>query len=322
MDRYEPPFRVTGKIISLVAEISEIIGRIHVIEKMDASPHLRKQNRIKTIHSSLAIENNTLSLEQVTAIINGKRVLGMPNEIQEVKNAFDAYEQILALNPFNIEDLLKAHGIMMQGLVNEFGRFRSGGVGVFNGDVLIHMAPPAQLVRTHIENLLEWVEKSDLPMLIKSCVFHYEFEFIHPFQDGNGRMGRMWHTLLLSTYKSMFIYLPIETLIKERQQGYYEVLSMADKDCDCAVFVEFLLQVIRDALVEIGGDFKLSDKVKKLLDVMSYEPMSAKEIMGLLGVTRGQTFREAYLKPAIQQGMVEMTEPNNPKSRNQKYYKK
>lgn len=322
MDRYEPPFKVTGKIISLVAEISEMIGRIHVTEKMDANPHLRRQNRIRTIHSSLAIENNTLSLEQVTAIINGKHVLGMPNEIQEVKNAFEAYEHILVLNPYNIDDLLKAHRIMMKGLVQESGRFRSGGVGVFNGDKLIHMAPPASLVRTHIENLLEWVEKSDLPMLIKSCVFHYEFEFIHPFQDGNGRMGRMWHTLFLSTYKQMFVYLPIETLIKERQQGYYEVLSIADKACDCAVFVEFLLQVIKDALTEIGGAIKLSDKVKRLLEVISYEPMSAKEIMQLLGVTRGQTFREGYLKPAIQQGLVEMTEPNNPNTRNQKYYKK
>ncbi|MDE6276146.1 MAG: Fic family protein [Clostridia bacterium] len=322
MDKYEPPFKVTGKIISLVAEISEIIGRIHVSERMDSNPHLRRENRIKTIYSSLAIENNTLSLEQVTAIINGKRVFGMPNEIQEVKNAFEAYEQILHLNPFNIDHLLFAHGIMMQDLVQEAGRFRSGGVGVFNGGKLIHMAPPAQFVRRHIENLLKWVEESDLPMLIKSCVFHYEFEFIHPFQDGNGRMGRMWHTLLLSIDKPMFIYLPIETLIKERQQGYYEVLSAADKACDCAVFVEFLLQVIRDALVEIGGEIKLSDKVKRLLEVMSYEPMSAKEIMGKLGLTRGQTFRDAYLRPAMEQGLVEMTQPNNPNSRNQKYFKK
>lgn len=321
MDKYEPPFKVTNKILSLVAEISELVGKIQASDKMSSNPQLRKENRIRTIHSSLAIENNNLSIEQVTAIINGKRVLGLPTEIQEVKNAFEAYEHILDFNPFRVQDLLKCHGIMMQDLVSESGIFRSDGVGVFNGDKLIHMAPPASLVRGHIENLLNWVEKNDMPMLIKSCVFHYEFEFIHPFQDGNGRMGRMWQTLLLSKFKPMFIYLPVESLIKDRQQEYYDALAQSDASCDASVFVEFLLKVIYDALSEISINEILPEKVSILLGVMTDEPMSAKEIMSLLGITRGQTFRDSYLKPAMKKGLVAMTEPKKPNSRNQKYYK-
>lgn len=322
MDRYEPPFKITNRILNLVANISEMIGKINVSDKTKYSLRLRKENRIKTIHSSLAIENNTLSIEQVTAIIKGKRVLGMPQEIQEVRNAYETYEHMLELNPFSIIDLLKGHGMMMQSLASEAGRFRSGGVGVFNGDKLIHMAPPAMLVRGHIENLLEWTKNADLPMLIKSCVFHYEFEFIHPFQDGNGRIGRMWQTLLLSTLNPMFIYLPIESLIKERQQEYYVALSKADSIGDSSAFVEFLLQVISDTLSEIDTGERLPEKISDLLGVMSYEPISAKEIMARLGLTRGQTLRESYLKPAIERGLVAMTEPSKPNSRNQKYYKK
>ena len=322
MDKYEPPFTVTTKIINLVSEISEAVGKIQVTERMDANPRLRRENRIKTIHSSLAIENNTLSLEQVTAIISGKRVLGLPSEIQEVKNAFEAYEHILELDPFRVEDLLKAHGLMMSSLVREAGRFRSGGVGVFAGDKLIHMAPPADIVPMHISNLLDWVKKSEWNMLIKSCIFHYEFEFIHPFQDGNGRMGRMWQTLLLSKYKSLFVYLPIETLIKERQEEYYDCLAQADARADSGVFVEFLLQVIYDALTQTETEEKVPEKVKELLEVMGEDPMSAKELMGQLGLTRPQTFRKNYLYPALDLGKVAMTAPNSPNSRNQKYYKK
>lgn len=321
MNEYKPPFTLTNKIVCLVAEIGEAIGTFQFRDKLIPNPHLRRENRIKTIHSSLAIENNTLNLEQITAIINGKRVLGMPSEIQEVKNAFEAYERILDFDPYSIKDLLRAHGLMMNSLVTEAGKFRSGGVGVFNGDKLIHMAPPAEFVREHIENLLEWIEKSDLHMLVKSCIFHYEFEFIHPFQDGNGRIGRMWQTLLLTQYHTIFVYLPIETLIKERQEDYYRCLAEADAKADSSVFVEFLLQVIYDTLMEVKEE-RLPEKVEKLMSVIDYEPQSAKELMTKLGVTRNQTFREGYLKPALERGLIVMTDVGNPKNRNQKYYKK
>lgn len=321
MCKYEPPFTLTNKIVNLVAGIGEEIGRFQFRDKLIPNPRLRRENRIKTIHSSLAIENNTLDIEQVTAIVNGKRVLGKPAEIQEVKNAFEAYEQILDFDPYSIEDLLRAHGLMMNSLVSEAGRFRSGSVGVFNGSKLIHMAPPAEFVREHIENLLKWVEQSDLHMLVKSCIFHYEFEFIHPFRDGNGRMGRMWQTLLLATYHSVFVYLPIETLIKERQQEYYRRLAEADAKANSSVFVEFLLQVIYDTLTDVKEE-RLPEKVEKLMRVIDFEPQSAKELMAKLGITRNQTLRESYLQPALKRGLIAMTDAEHPNNRNQKYYKK
>ncbi|MDR3543167.1 MAG: Fic family protein, partial [Desulfosporosinus sp.] len=195
---YVPPYSVTDAIIHLVAEISELVGVVTVKSETAVNPHLRRDNQIRTIHSSLAIENNSLSLEQMTDIINGKRVLGSPNEIREVKNAFDAYSLTLTFDPFSIEDLLKSHKILMAELTNEAGRFRFGGVGVFAGEKLVHMAPPADIIPKLISDLIHWVKTTDTHPLIKSCVFHYEFEFIHPFADGNGRMGRMWQTLLLS----------------------------------------------------------------------------------------------------------------------------
>lgn len=185
MSEYKPPFHMTDRTITLLAEISEQVGRITVLQEGIISPHLRRENRIRTIHSSLAIEHNSLSLDQVTAILDGKRVLGNPNDIKEVQNAYEAYEMMLRLNPESVEDLLTAHKLMMQGLVPENGKFRSGGVGVFDGDRLVHMAPPAHLVPKLIQDLFNWYQNSEMHPLIKSAVFHYEFEFIHPFQDGN-----------------------------------------------------------------------------------------------------------------------------------------
>lgn len=320
MQQYQPPCSITAKIINLISDISEAIGRFALRDRNIPNVRLRKENRIRTIHSSLAIENNTLSMEQVTAIIDGKRVLGLPVEIQEVKNAFEAYERILTFDPYSAEDLLRAHGLMMNSLVSEAGKFRSGGVGVFAGDKLIHMAPPASMVRGHIDNLLRWVAQSDMHMLIKSCVFHYEFEFIHPFQDGNGRIGRMWQTLLLSKYHEVFIYLPIEALIKERQNEYYDCLAIADREGDSRAFVEFLLQVIYDTLSEVREE-RLPGNVERLLSVMGYEEQSALELMGKLGITRRQTFRDNFLNPALQLGVIAMTDAKHPNNRNQKYYR-
>ena len=217
MSDYNPPFHITDEITNLVAAISEQIGRITVLSHGNLNPRLRRENRIKTIHSSLAIEHNSLSLEQVTAILDGKRILGNPNEIQEVKNAYDAYEMLLALDPYSVRDLLKAHQTMMAGLILENGTFRSGGVGVFDGEVVIHLAPPARLVPVQIQDLFHWYQTSKIHPLIRSAIFHYEFEFIHPFADGNGRMGRLWHSLLLGNWNEIFYWLPIEELIRSRQ---------------------------------------------------------------------------------------------------------
>lgn len=337
MSSYKPPFHMTNKMTFLIAEISEQIGRITVIQDETITPHLRRENRIRTIHSSLAIEHNSLSLEQVTAILDGKRVLGNPNEIREVQNAYDAYELMLQLNPASVDDLLKAHRLMMNGLVPENGRFRSGGVGVFDGEQLIHMAPPAEFVPEHIHNLFEWYQQSELHPLIKSAVFHYEFEFIHPFADGNGRMGRMWHSLLLGKWKELFFWLPIEELIQSRQKEYYDALGMADKEADSAVFVELMLEIIRDSLKEINVVGRSTDQVsdqdtdqvsdqdkspvEQLLLVLGDKTLSALELMELLGLSHRATFRKNYLNPALEQNLIERMIPDKPNSKNQKYRK-
>lgn len=251
MDNYQPTFHLTDKMTEYAADIGELVGQISVRQSGSINPHLRRTNRIRTIHSTLAIENNTLSLEQVTAILDGKRVLGNPNEIKEVQNAYDAYELMLTLDPGSVEDLLKAHGLMMNGLVKESGRFRTGAVGVFDGSVPVHIAPPAHLVPEEIHDLFEWYKESRLHLLIKSAVSHYEFEFIHPFADGNGRMGRMWHSLLLAQWKDLFYWLPIEELIQSRQKDYYDALGKADQSADCAPFVELMLDIIKRSLQEL-----------------------------------------------------------------------
>lgn len=334
MSDYKPPFHMTEKMTFLIAEISEQVGRITVLQEGTVNPHLRRENRIRTIHSSLAIEHNSLSLEQVTAILDGKRILGNPNEIKEVQNAYEAYELMLRLNPASVEDLLKAHKLMMNGLVPENGKFRSGGVGVFNGEVLIHMASPAEFVPEHIHNLFSWYQQSELHPLIKSAVFHYEFEFIHPFADGNGRMGRMWHSLLLGKWKDLFFWLPIEELIQSRQKEYYDALGIADKQADSAGFVELMLEIIRDSLMEITvvgrnadqDSDQVTDQDKsptgRLLYALGDEILSAAELMERLGLSHKPTFRKNYLNPALEHNLIERTVPDKPNSKNQKYRKR
>ncbi len=334
MSDYKPPFHMTDRLTSLIAEISEEVGRITVLQEGTVSPHLRRENRIRTIHSSLAIEHNSLTLDQVTAILDGKRVLGNPNEIKEVQNAYEAYELMLHLDPSSVADLLKVHKLMMNGLVSENGRFRMGGVGVFDGEMLVHMAPPAEFVPEHIHNLFAWYGQSELHPLIKSAVFHYEFEFIHPFADGNGRMGRMWHSLLLGRWKELFFWLPIEELIQSRQKEYYDALGAADKQADSAIFVELMLEIIRDSLAEVTVVGRSTDQVsdqvsdqdkspvERLLAVIGSDALSAAELMQRLGLSHKPTFRKNYLNPAIKQGLIERTIPDKPSSRNQKYRKR
>ena len=251
MGKYAPPFQLSADVVNLLAEVCELLGQVEMAHRDSMSVQLRRQNRIRSVHSSLAIEQNTLTLEQVTAVLDGMRVLAPPHEVREVQNAAEAYELMQSLDPLSEEDLLKAHRLMMNSLVKEAGRFRSGGVGVMSGNRVIHMAPPADLVPWQIKDLMEWYRRSEYHPLVKSAVFHYEFEFIHPFADGNGRMGRMWHTLLLSQWKPFFAWLPIEDLIARHQQEYCAALQKADAACDCACFVCMLLVAIREALREL-----------------------------------------------------------------------
>lgn len=250
---YKPPFTMSDAIVDLVSHASYELGRASVMMQGDHSVHLRRQNRIRTVHSSLAIEHNTLTLGQVTAILDGKRVLGDPREIREVKNAFVAYDLLVDTDPMSAKALLKVHRAMMDDLASEAGVFRTQGVGIFDGDQLVHMAPPAELVAGQISDLIAWYGESTLHPLVKSAVFHYEFEFIHPFQDGNGRMGRFWHTALLGRWNPVFYWLPVEELIQKNQQGYYDALGTADVRAESSGFVEFMLGLFVDALEEAGS---------------------------------------------------------------------
>lgn len=251
MRNKKPPFEITEAALSDVMEISELVGKISSTQNLSTSPILRRQNRIRTIYSSLAIEQNTLSLEQVTAVLSGKRVLAPPKDIAEVKNAYEIYDHLAELNPYSIDDLLLAHRTMMQGLVHEAGEFRSRPVGVVDnqGNVL-HFGTLPQYVPYLMEELVQWTESSPFPLLIKSCVFHYEFEVIHPFADGNGRIGRLWHTLLLSKWNPLFAWLPIESIIHDHQVEYYAAINQSNARGEGTAFIEFMLGIIKEALQE------------------------------------------------------------------------
>ena len=293
---YKPPFEITSKIIELISNISEKIGEINYLQNNPYHIRLRKENRIKTIHSSLAIENNSLSLKQITAIIEGKHVLGNPNEIKEVKNSIQAYDLLLTLNPYNEKDLLKAHKLMMQGLVDRNGKYRTDGVGTFDGEKVVHLAPPANRVPELMFDLFEWLKISDVHPLIKSCVFHYEFEFIHPFQDGNGRMGRLWQTVILKEWKEIFAWLPVETLIKENQKEYYNALGTSDSNANSTKFIEFMLSLILNTIEEIietekKVTVKVTQKVtvnqQKILNLIKENPfITQEELSEIVGIAR------------------------------------
>lgn len=296
MDTYQPPFTITSKIIDYISRISEKIGEINSLENSPHQVKLRKENRIKTIHSSLAIENNSLTIEQMTAIIEGKRVLGSPNEIQEVKNAVQTYELLLKLNPYKERDLLQAHALMMHDLVSHNGKYRNEGVGIFDGNQVVHLAPPADRVPALMADLFNWLNASDVHPLIKSCVFHYEFEFIHPFQDGNGRMGRLWQTAILKEWKDVFAWIPVESLIKENQSEYYNALNSSDSSADSTSFIEFMLSLLLKTIEEIietekKVTVKVSVKVtvnqQKILDEIKENPfVTQEELAHSIGLSR------------------------------------
>lgn len=248
-----PPFKITNEILNFVYEIGELVGKISAEKEFEKNLTLRRENRIKTIYSSLAIEQNTLTLEQVTDVINGKRVLAPPKDIKEVQNAYEIYERLEELNENSVKDLLLAHKIMTSELIKESGRFRSKNAGVYQGDKLIHMGTLPEYIPELINNLFLWLKKSEEHPLIKAAVFHYEFEFIHPFQDGNGRIGRLWYSLILSKWKKFFAWLPIESLVQKCQKEYYIAINNSNRDGESTEFILFMLKIIKETLIEVGN---------------------------------------------------------------------
>lgn len=324
---YEPPFTITNRMLTLVAEIAEKTGRISNYRTFESKPHLRRNNRIRSIHSSLAIEANSLSLDEVKGVIAGKTVLGPQKEIQEVKNAYQAYDQIGDFDPYSVDALKTLHGVMTYLTVQESGMFRTGNEGVFRGDKCIFMAPPPHLVPEQMEALFNWMRRAadTVHPLILSSVFHYEFVFIHPFADGNGRMARLWQTALLSAWNPVFQYLPLESRIHECQDEYYDAIAACHSAGKADVFVEFMLDKINLtldwALAQVSGDDAyLPEQVRRLLDVMEYDvPYTAAQIMAALGLKSKENLRKLYIGPAIEKGLVVMGMPDKPTSRNQTY---
>ena len=320
---YKPPYTITPKITNLVAQISEAIGSYYAHENL----RLHRVNRIKTIHGTLAIEGNTLSTEQVTAVLEGKPVVAPINEVQEVRNALKAYELLDTLDPCKVDDLLKAHATMEVGLIDEIGCFRKGGAGVVSGKTVIHYAPDAERVPFLVNDLFEWLRTTDEHPLIASCVFHYEFEFIHPFADGNGRMARLWHTALLSKWKPIFEYIPLESQTEKFQDEYYNAIAACHGEGPADTFIEFMLRMIDSVLDELAEQIARADDrlplcVKKLMDHMEYDtPYTAAELMQRLELKSRNALRNNYLSPAMRLGLVVMTIPDKPNSRNQRYIK-
>jgi Fic family protein len=315
-------------MLSLSISITEKITSINQYQSLKRMPILRRNTRIKSVHASLAIEANLLSIDEVRDVINGKAVLGPKQEIQEVKNAYKAYEMIKTFEGYQEEDLLKAHKVLMDLIDDNAGNYRKKGVGVFKKDIPIFIAPPEGIVPQLMKNLFEWLRKDqDTPILIKSCIFHYELVFIHPFMDGNGRTARLWQNILLTKWNPIFEYIPIESQIQKYQDEYYSVIDMSNKEGKSDRFIEFMLKIIDETLSEINLNLKkdtrnISDQVSRLLDIMDPDiPLSANEIMARLGIKSKETLRASYLNPALENGLIKMTIPDKPKSKNQKYIK-
>ena len=322
---YKPKYTITNEINNLIAQIAARVDVLAIQSGMEQNPKLRRLNQLRSIHSSLAIENNTLSLEQITKLFEGKKVLAPPQDICEAQNAFEVYEKLFEFDPYDYMDLLAAHKILMKDLVKIPGRYRSGSIGVVRGDEVVHVAPPAVNVSGLMADLLKWTKETTAHPLIKSCVFHYEFEIIHPFPDGNGRMGRMWQTLLLYQWKEIFAWLPVETIVYERQQEYYSALGRSNDADDCTEFLQFMLQAIWDTLekhaVSDQDTDQVSDQVKRLLIILDKKTLSAADMMEQLSLKHRPTFRKNYLHPALEAGLIEMTIPQTPNARGQKYRK-
>ena len=316
-----PKFVITSAMLSLVAAICERLGQLHGAFRRDL--RLRRINRIRTIQASLQIEGNVLTVEQVTAVLDGKKVLAPARDVQEIRNALAAYDKLDSWNAASIADLLDAHKTLMTGLVDHPGEFRSGSVGIQGGQEILHIAPPAHQVPGLVKALFDYLHSEEMHPLLKSSIFHYEFEFIHPFPDGNGRLGRLWQTLMLREFNPIFAYIPIENMIRKRQSEYYQAFNQANAAANSACFVEFILQAIFDSLneAEIHQDIhQVAHQVKSLLKCLrNGSELSSSELLSKLKLKDRVNLRKNYLVPALEAGLIEYTVPESPTSRNQKY---
>ena len=330
MDNYIPPFDITNIMLDRISSIMKKIGKLENYKDLNKMPVLRRNNRIRSIHSSLAIEANSLSFDQVKDIIDGKKIIGPQDEIQEVKNAYEAYKLIKEVNQYSIKDLKKVHGVMTYLTVDESGEFRKGNEGVFdeNGNC-IHVCPPPEQVDGLMKQLFKWMEDNNgiIHPLILSSVFHYEFVFIHPFKDGNGRTARLWQNVILSNWEEIFEYVPIESQIKKYQEEYYSSIANCDHNGNSTEFIEFMLKMIDETLEDLMDSTSVqashvSSYVNKLLDVMETGvAMTSSELMEKLNMKSRISFRDNYLNPALENGLIKMTNPDKPTSKNQMYYK-
>lgn len=325
---YKTPFEISNKMLSLCINITEKISKVDTFQSLKRMPILRRNNKIRSIHSSLAIEANSLSIDQVKDVISGKVVIGPQNEIQEVKNAYNVYNMMEELDCYNEKDLLSAHGILTYLLNEDAGKYRKHGEGVFGGEKLIFIAPPHDMVPQLMFDLLEWLKMdNDTPLLIKSCIFHYEFVFIHPFSDGNGRIARLWQNLILSKWNKLFEYIPIESKIYQYQKEYYDTIAICHNNGNSNKFIEFMLVMINETLdnilISLNKESKnISDQVNKLLELMEYDiSYSANDLILFLNIKTKETLRNSYLNPAIDNGLIKMTLPDKPNSKNQRYIK-
>lgn len=330
MKDYIPPYTITNDMLDKVSSIMKKLGKLDNYNNLNKMPILRRNNRIKSIHSSLAIEANSLSFNEVKDIIDGKMVIGPQKEIQEVKNAFNAYLEIKNVNPYSTKDIKKIHGILTYLTVEESGEYRKGNEGVFdeNGNC-IHVCPPPMQINELMEQLFSWMKKNkdNIHPLIMSSIFHYEFVFIHPFSDGNGRTARLWQNVILSNWEEIFEYIPIESQIIKYQEDYYNAIKQCNLSGESTIFIEFMLKMINEVLDDLISNVSnqlnhVSSYEKKLLDVMETGVQyKSTELMQLLKMKSRISFRDNYLNPAIENGLVKIALPDSPTSKNQTYYK-
>jgi len=324
----KPPYTITEKAADYLAKIVETVTRLEYGTDFKRDIKLHRENRLRTIYSSLAIEGNSLSLSEVTAVIEGKVVAGRQVDVKEVKNAYEAYDKILTFDPYLISDFLKAHKLMTDGLVKESGKFRSGNVGVYDGDKVVHVGARPQLVPGLMEELFYWAKESELHPVLKSAILHYEIETIHPFEDGNGRMGRLWQTILLARWNEIFAWIPMESVLYEHRPQYYEAIEIARKVNDSGVFIEFTLSAIAEIIAaQEKHQVKRQDKHQVILNdtqlaillALENRSLSRKEIFAAIKVSGDSRSFKRNIAPLIIDGLIEMTVPDKPNSRLQKY---